>query len=58
MLEYLKVDLGGEDGKVVCLQSGQLIAGNIMGSASWFHEKIGIYNYLSYCGNLGWAMVG
>jgi len=40
MLEYLKVDFGGEDGNVVCLQSGQLIAEKIMRSARWFREMI------------------
>ena len=40
MLEYLKVDFGGEDGNVVCLQSGQLIAEKIMISPSWFQEMI------------------
>jgi hypothetical protein len=34
MLEYLNVDFGGEDGKVVCLESGQLIAENITKSLS------------------------
>ena len=40
MLEYLKVDFGGEDGNVVYLQSGQLIAEKIMKSPSWFQEMI------------------
>ena len=40
MLEYLKVDFGGEDGNVVYLQSGQLIAEKIMKNASWFQEMI------------------
>ena len=39
MLEYLEVDFGGEDGKVVCLGLGQLIAEKITGSTNGFHEK-------------------
>jgi hypothetical protein len=40
MLEYLKVDFGREDGKIICLESGQLIAENITKVLSLFHEKI------------------